>query len=128
MKKNPVIPYALIAVLGIALVIIISITGIDQKKDIQKAEEGGGDQQQEQSAEDEGEGASTDDPEAIFENTCASCHGADLSGAVGPSLQKVGGELSEDEIKDTIMNGKQGDIGTMPDGLVEEDQAEALAK
>ncbi|GGB29149.1 c-type cytochrome [Virgibacillus dakarensis] len=121
MKKNPVIPYALIAVIGIALVIVISIVGIDQREAIQKAEEGGDTQQ---SAEDKGEGASTDDPEAIFENTCASCHGADLSGGMGPNLQKVGGKLSKDEIKNTILNGK----GQMPAGLVPDDQAEALAK
>ncbi|WP_106497124.1 cytochrome c550 [Lentibacillus sp. Marseille-P4043] len=120
MKKN-IIPFALIAVVGIALVIILSVAGIDQREAIQEAEEGGDTTEQ---ADNGGEEGATDDPEAIFENTCASCHGADLSGGMGPNLQEVGGRLSEDEIKNTIMNGR----GQMPSGLVEDPQAEALAK
>ncbi|MEN1970509.1 cytochrome c550 [Lentibacillus sp. N15] len=121
MKKNPVIPYALIAVIGIALVIVISIVGINQRDAIQKAEEGG---DTEQSADNEEGGETSDDPEAIFKDNCATCHGDDLSGAMGPNLQEVGGRHSEEEIHDIIMNGK----GQMPQGLVPEEQADALAK
>lgn len=59
------------------------------------------------------------DPEKIFNQSCASCHGSDLTGASGPDISTVGDRLSEDEIKDVIENGK----GGMPGGLVK-DQAE----
>ncbi|WP_188453636.1 cytochrome c550 [Virgibacillus oceani] len=120
MKRNAVIPYALIAVIGILTVIVISVIGIDQRKTIQEAEEGGGEKQEQAEG-----GATADDPEAIFENNCASCHGADLTGGMGPDLTKVGGRLSKDEIKDIVMNGR----GSMPPGIIKEDaQAEAIAK
>ena len=59
------------------------------------------------------------DPEQIYNQTCASCHGSDLTGASGPDISTVGDRLSEDEIKDVIENGQ----GGMPAGLVK-DQAE----
>ncbi|WP_404453037.1 cytochrome c [Virgibacillus necropolis] len=118
MKKNPVIPYAIIAVIGILLVIVVSIVGLDQQKAIEEQEKGGGEKQEQQ------EGATTD-PAKIFESNCASCHGADLTGGVGPDLTKVGSRYSKKEIKDIIMNGKG---SMMPGGLVPEPQAEALAK
>ena len=123
MKKNPVIPYALIAVLGIVLVIVISVVGINQREAIEGDDEG---EETEEQSNDDGEegGGETDDPEAIFQDTCATCHGDDLSGDMGPNLQEVGSRHSEDEIKDIVMNGK----GQMPSGLVEEDQADALAE
>lgn len=118
MKRNPVIPYALIAVTGILLVIILSFVGVGQQEAIKEAEEGGGEKKEQT------EGGTTD-PEAIFQSNCASCHGADLSGGVGPDLTKVGATYSKEEIKDIIINGK----GTgMPAGLVPAPQAEALAK
>lgn len=119
MKKNPVIPFALIAIIGILLVIVISFVGLDQQKAIEDEEEGGGEKQEQKS-----EGGSTD-PEAIFQNSCVSCHGADLSGGVGPDLTKVGGRYSKDEIKEIIINGTD---GGMPAGLVEDKQADALAE
>ncbi|WP_079527177.1 MULTISPECIES: cytochrome c551 [Halobacillus] len=48
--------------------------------------------------------------EQAYEQTCASCHGGDLSGAVGPNLQEIGSKYSADEIADIIKNGK----GQMP--------------
>ncbi|HLR66476.1 cytochrome c550 [Virgibacillus alimentarius] len=118
MKKNAVVPYAIIAVLGILTVIIISFVGVNQRDDIQQAEEGG-----EKATEETQEGETSDDPEAIFESNCASCHGADLSGGAGPDLTKVGGNLSEEEIHDIIINGK----GSMPPGMATEEEAGVLA-
>lgn len=46
--------------------------------------------------------------EAIYKSNCVTCHGADLSGAVGPNLQKVGARLSKDQISATIANGGAG--------------------
>lgn len=119
MKRN-VLPFVIIAVIGVFSAIIVFYVGVNQREDIQQAEENG--EQTEENGNDENEGE-TDDPEAIFESNCASCHGDDLEGGMGPDLTAVGGELSEDEIHDTIMNGK----GDMPAGLVEEDEADALA-
>lgn len=120
MKKNPVIPYALIAIIGIVLVIVISFVGLNQQETIEKQEKGGGEKQ----GQEEG-GASADDPAAIFQNNCISCHGADLTGGVGPDLTKVGSRYSKKEIKEIILNGK-GSI--MPAGLVPEPKADALAE
>ncbi|WP_284140421.1 MULTISPECIES: cytochrome c550 [unclassified Virgibacillus] len=103
MKRNPVIPYAIIAIIGILAVIVISVIGVNQRDDIEQAQEGG-------ATEEQGGGEVSDDPEAIYESNCAACHGADLSGGMGPDLTKVGSKLSVDEITDVIKNGK----GNMP--------------
>lgn len=64
---------------------------------------------------DEG-GQATEDPaevataEQIYNNNCASCHGGNLEGAMGPALDTIGASLSQDEIADVIENGK----GQMP--------------
>lgn len=67
------------------------------------------------------------DAEAVAKQKCISCHGNDLSGAVGPNLTKVGSTLSESQIKDILKNGK----GSMPNqsgtGL-SDDELNAVAK
>lgn len=119
MKKNPVIPYAIIAVVGILLVIVVSGVGIGQRTDI--ADEGNEAETDEQASD---EGETSDDPEEIFENSCASCHGDDLSGGAGPDLTEVGNRHSEDEIHDIAVNG----TGSMPPGMATEDEADVLAE
>lgn len=123
MKRN-VLPFVIIAAVGIFSAIIVFYVGVNQREDIQQADEN--EEQTEENGNDENDEneGETDDPEAIFESNCASCHGDDLEGGMGPDLTEVGGELSEDEIHDTIMNGK----GDMPAGLVEEDEADALTE
>lgn len=116
MKRNAVIPYAIIAIVGIVMVIVISVAGVNQREAIQKKAEGNQTEQKE-------EGKTTEAPEDIFASSCASCHGDDLSGNVGPDLRKIGGQLSKDDIHNIIMNGK----GQMPPGLVNESQADVLA-
>jgi len=54
----------------------------------------------------------------VYNLGCASCHGEDLQGNVGPDISKVGSEYSKDEIKDIIVNG----IGDMPGGALEDDE------
>ncbi|MED4586170.1 cytochrome c [Brevibacillus choshinensis] len=61
--------------------------------------------------------------EALFKNTCAGCHGQTLEGAVGPNLQKIGGELNKDQILEVLNKGK----GAMPPGLVKGADAENIA-
>lgn len=46
--------------------------------------------------------------EAIYKANCVSCHGADLSGKVGPNLQKTGAKLSQEQITAKIQNGGGG--------------------
>ncbi|PAV29043.1 cytochrome C [Virgibacillus profundi] len=118
MKNNAAVPYAIIAILGILTVIVISFIGLNQREDIQQAEEGGGEQTEESQ-----EGETTGNPEEIFSSNCASCHGADLSGGVGPDLTQVGSDLSKEDIQNIIINGQ----GSMPPGLATDAEAEVLA-
>src|SRR5699024_12214216 len=48
--------------------------------------------------------------EEVYQQNCASCHGDDLSGEAGPSLETIGADLDVDDIKDVIENGQ----GSMP--------------
>ncbi|MFQ3542748.1 cytochrome c [Halobacillus rhizosphaerae] len=118
MKRNPVIPFAIIAVLGIVAMIVLSTVGGNQREAIQNAEENGGKTEQDASG-------SSEDPEKLFEAKCATCHGADLSGGVGPNLQKVGSRYSAEEIQNIIKNGKG---GQMPPGLYGGEQAKKIAE
>ena len=96
MKRNPIIPFAIIAIVGILAVIVISFVGINQRDQIANPDQG------------QAEGEIVEDPEAIYEASCVACHGADLSGGAGADLRTVGAELSLDEIKDIITNGTDG--------------------
>ncbi|MFP7278071.1 cytochrome c [Exiguobacterium indicum] len=58
------------------------------------------------------------DAEKIFANNCASCHGNNLEGNVGPNLTKVGSKYSSEEIQKIIKNGK----GQMPAGILKDDK------
>lgn len=118
--RNYILPFGIIAIVGIFAAIIVFYIGVHQREDIQLAEENGG----EVVEEGEAEGETADDPEAIFANSCAACHGQDLSGGAGPDITTVGSKLSADEIKDIIING----VGTMPGGLVGNEEAEVLAE
>jgi mono/diheme cytochrome c family protein len=78
----------------------------------------------EEPAENEGGTVDTAAAEELFESNCASCHGGDLSGGMGPDLTKVGSNHSADDIKDIIENG----TGNMPaQKQVDEDDATTLA-
>ncbi|CAK4814652.1 unnamed protein product [Aphanomyces euteiches] len=43
--------------------------------------------------------------EALFKQSCTSCHGVDLAGDYGPNLQKIGGKLTKAQITNQITNG-----------------------
>ncbi|MCD7035964.1 cytochrome c [Metabacillus sp. GX 13764] len=62
----------------------------------------------------------------VFKQNCSSCHGGDLKGGYGPSLEKVGAEHNAEEIQKIIENGK----GNMPPNILGGDKAaeEAVAK
>jgi cytochrome c551 len=64
--------------------------------------------------------------EDVYEANCAACHGADLSGGAGPELSAVGANLSVDELKDVIANGR----GGMPkfSGKLSDDEIQELSE
>lgn len=63
------------------------------------------------------------DAEVVVQKNCASCHGGNLQGGMGPALDKIGATLSEEEIHSAIVNGK----GTMPGGVIKGEEADAVA-
>ncbi|PLS15206.1 cytochrome C [Bacillus sp. M6-12] len=117
MNRNPIIPFVLIMALGIGLMFFLSFKGLGDSKDLVAEHENGGKKTEEKTA--------SADPEGLVKQSCVSCHGADLSGSVGPALKGVGDRKSQDEIKEIIKNGTG---GGMPGGLVPDDQIDGVAK
>lgn len=74
------------------------------------------------------EGKTSVDGEKITKEKCISCHGNDLTGAMGPDLTKVGSTLSEDEIKDILNNGKAQMPAKPANGLQTDEEVNAVAK
>ncbi len=62
----------------------------------------------------------------LYNNKCANCHGLNLEGIVGPTLVTTGSIYNEEELLDIILNGIE--KTTMPGGLLEGEEAEALAQ
>lgn len=60
--------------------------------------------------------------EAVIKANCISCHGDQLQGGAGPNLQKVGAELSADQLFGIITKGK-GMMPSFKDRLKEEEIA-----
>jgi cytochrome c550 len=117
MKRNPVIPYAIIAVLGIVAMIIFASVGVSQMNEAEDAEGN--------KTEENGNGdVQAAEPDQIYSQNCSSCHGADLSGGFGPSLQTIGNTYTADDIKGFILNGK----GNMPPVAIAPEQATAVAE
>ncbi|MBB6454301.1 mono/diheme cytochrome c family protein [Salirhabdus euzebyi] len=120
MKKNPVIPYALIGALGILAMIVLASIGVNQMDEVR-----GGHGEEEPAGEQAGGGET--DPEKIYQNSCLSCHGGDLEGSgIAPALNTVGGTLSKEEIENIINNGVPGTA--MQGGFVDTEQASILAE
>lgn len=89
-------------------------TGVDEGTDTEEAtEDDAGDATVDSSA-----------AEDAYQQSCASCHGDDLSGGVGPDLSAIGSSMSADEIEDVIENG----VGSMPAGLLSGDDATAVSE
>lgn len=110
MMRNPIIPYLITAIFGILLIIVLSSVGFTKIK--HEAREGDS-------------AVVIADPEEIYSASCASCHGGDLEGAMGPALDDVGAKYDVDEIADIIENG----LGTdMPGGLVKGEEQQLLAE
>ncbi|WP_047986311.1 c-type cytochrome [Ornithinibacillus californiensis] len=111
MKRNPLIPYALIAITGILVVIVIAFVGINQRAELAGDDHG------------QAEEEIVEDPTAIYEANCLMCHGADLAGGGGPALSAIGAELSLDEIKEIITNGTDNGMPSFNGKLAEQEIA-----
>lgn len=119
MNRNPIVPFLLIIFLGIGLVFLLSGEGVsedgDEGEDVATEESGDG--------EDGGDAESGDvDAEGIARDNCASCHGEDFSGGMGPALDGTG--LAEDEFHDIVLNGQ----GSMPafEGQLDDEEIDAM--
>lgn len=65
---------------------------------------------------------SAEQAETIVSTTCISCHGDQLEGSVGPNLQKIGAELSAEQLYAIINKGK-GNMPAFKDRLKDEEIA-----
>ena len=81
-------------------------------------EEGGGEEGSE-----EGASSGDVDAEGIAQNSCASCHGEDFSGGMGPAL--AGTSLGEDEFTDIVRNG-QGSMPSFSEDEVSDEELTAM--
>lgn len=67
------------------------------------------------------------DPEMLYKQKCASCHGAELEGipsSQAPALTNIGSKLSKEEIEQIIIDG----VSNMPAGLYKGSDAAAVAE
>lgn len=71
---------------------------------------GGDDATNNDAGDNNGNAVEVADAESAYKNSCAGCHGDDLTGASGPDLTEIGSKYSADEIEDIIENG----VGGMP--------------
>jgi len=115
----------LMAVLfGIMLVLGACGGGDDDAQESTDPAESDDPDTEESESDDEGGEVSDDAAEEMYQESCASCHGDDLEGSVGPSLETIGADLSADEIEGVIEEGQ----GSMPAGLLSGDDAEQVAE
>ncbi|WP_144486563.1 cytochrome c550 [Bacillus pumilus] len=113
MKRNPLIPFLLIAILGIGLTFFLSMKGL---KDEDKIASGGQEQKQEETA--------NATPEELYKQNCLSCHGENYEGGAGPALKGVGDKLEVADIKKKIQEGGNG----MPAGLIPNEKLDEMSE
>lgn len=123
--KNSVGPYLIIAVIGVLLVMGVSYVGISQRDAIQNDDNNNTEENNEENDNENNNNGGDVDPEEVFSNNCATCHGDDLEGDSGPDLTDVGSDHSADEIDDIITNGTD---GGMPAGVIDGDEKEAVVE
>ena len=104
MNKNPIIPFLLIIFLGIGLVFLLSGLGATDDGEVDVATEEG----TEESGGGEEASSGDVDAEGIARDNCASCHGQDFSGGMGPAL--AGTSLDEEGFTTIVRDGQ----GSMP--------------
>lgn len=99
MRGKPLYPYAGIAIVGIALMIVLSFVGVNQK-DAKIALEG------EEPAQEETDDSTspTSLGEKAYQNTCIGCHGGNFEGPMA-SLVGIGERRTKEEIISIIEEG-----------------------
>ncbi|MCT8139696.1 cytochrome c [Anaerobacillus sp. CMMVII] len=122
MRGKPLYGYAAIAVVGLALMLVLSFIGVNQK-DARLALEGEGEQPPQGPVD-------TTDPMALGEQaykaTCIGCHGASFESPMA-NLIGLGDRYSKEEVIAIINEGIPGT--SMPGGLVKDaGEVEALAE
>ncbi|TSB46745.1 c-type cytochrome [Alkalicoccobacillus porphyridii] len=103
MKGSPLIPFALIALIGILLMAGLSAYGLFERNAAEEGENGA-----------EEEVTEIEDPiaagEEMAQASCINCHGGDLAGAAGPAINNLDGQYTVEQISEIIQVG----IGSMP--------------
>ncbi|MFA9558760.1 c-type cytochrome [Evansella sp. AB-rgal1] len=117
MKGKPLYPFALTAILGIGLVVILSFWGLNTGGPNMAGEDGDNDEQQ------------FSDPlelgEHVYQLNCIGCHGGDLlGGSTNIPVNALAEKYSKDEILDIIAEGP----GIMLPNLVTGAEADAVAE
>lgn len=98
---------------GLSMVLVLGACG-------NGGEDGSGDTE----TEEDGSASSGDvDAEGIARDSCASCHGADFLGSMGPAL--AGLTLSEDEFNEIVRNG-QGSMPAFSEDQINDEELSAL--
>jgi len=100
-----------IRILPLASAIVFALTGCGQTESVQQTD-------------------ATRFPEAIklYQSGCVTCHGADLQGGFGPSLQHVASTLSASEIthKIEVGGGPMPGFGPSHQGILTNQQIQSL--
>ncbi|MFD2829250.1 c-type cytochrome [Corticicoccus populi] len=98
--------------------------GEDEAATEESSDEGGEESAEGEESGEESEASSGDaDAEGIARDNCASCHGEDFSGGMGPAL--AGTSLAEDEFHDIVRNG-QGSMPAFSEDQLSDDDITAL--
>lgn len=126
MNNNPAIPFLLIILLGIGLVFLLSAYGADQMNNESDTADGSDatEESGDESGEDGEETASSSDfdPETFARDNCASCHGQDFSGGMGPDINGV----SADSLMKAVREG-QGPMPAFSTDQISDEDLEVLA-
>lgn len=64
------------------------------------------------------------DPEVLYKQACAACHGVDLQGASGPPVTDMESKYTAEEVKAIIVDGQ----GMMPGKTLSDEQAEIVTE
>lgn len=94
---------------GLSLVLVLGACGEDTEETDDSADDAATEESTTEEGSEEGASTSDVDAEGVAQSSCASCHGEDFSGGMGPALQ--GTSLSEDEFTEIVRNGQ----GSMPE-------------
>ncbi|MCE5169019.1 cytochrome c [Paenibacillus profundus] len=107
----------------LAVVLVLGLTACGSKTNTDKEQSQKENQGQTQ-GQTPGQTTTNVDVEAVYKQNCLACHASDLSGQVGPNLQKVGAKRTPEEISNIIHNGGNG--MTAFKGVLSEDEIKAL--